>query len=270
MIRVAAAADVHFDRNSAGKLKRHFSGLDQRADMLLLGGDLTQTGHVEEAAVLAEDLRQCPVPIVAVLGNHDYHVNQVDALCGILRKAGVNVLLRDTLILEVRDLKVGIVGLKGFGGGFVNACGSDFGEPEMKAFVQYTKRSAANLKSGLESLKTDYKIALLHYAPIHETLLGEKKEIYPFLGSYLLGQAIDEAGADIVFHGHAHRGIEKGLTPGGIPVRNVALPVIRHAFNIYTLNKDGSLLAHAGPDAQLEAHQHHSEPNMGLENPSLH
>jgi Icc-related predicted phosphoesterase len=109
----------------------------------------------------------------------------------------------------------------------------------MKNFIRFTKTQADLLKKGLLSLDADYKIALTHYSPCEETLLGEKKEIYPFLGSYLLAEAIDEGGADVAFHGHAHHGIERGWTPGGVPVRNVALPVIRHPFNIYTLNKEG-------------------------------
>jgi len=239
MIRIAAAGDVHFDRNSHGKFKRHLAGIDQLADFMLLAGDLTQVGSVEEARVLADDLRGCPIPVFAVFGNHDFHSNQVSDIASVLNDAGVQVLERASATVSLGSTKVGIVGLKGFGGGFIGACGSDFGEPEMKAFIHVTKEHALFLQNELAALQTDYRVVLLHYSPIPETLLGEKKEIYPFLGSYLFAEAIDEEGADIVFHGHAHRGTEKGQTPGGIPVRNVAQPVIRHSFNIYRLNKEG-------------------------------
>ena len=241
MIRIAAVGDVHYDRNSKGRLAKFLHSVGQCADVLLLAGDLTQVGTPEEMSGLAEDLSEADVPVFAVLGNHDYQSNQQERLIEILARARVTVLEKSSAVLEIGGQSVGIVGTKGFGGGFVGACGSDFGEPEMKAFVRSTKTCADTLRTGLGALKTDYKIALLHYSPCPETLLGEKKEIYPFLGSYLLAEAIDDGGADIVFHGHVHHGIEKGCTPGGIPVRNVAFPVIRHAFNIYSLNKDGLL-----------------------------
>ncbi|MEW6055058.1 MAG: metallophosphoesterase [Bdellovibrionota bacterium] len=239
MIRIAAAGDVHFDRNSAGRLRKYLKLLEGRADVLLLAGDLTQTGHSAEGEVLASDLYDCPIPVVAVLGNHDYHLDHESYICESLKNAGVHVLEKENLQLSLQGCTVGIVGLKGFGGGFVGASGSDFGEPEMKAFIRHTKGHAKVLREHLEALNTDYKIVLMHYSPIEDTLHGEKREIYPFLGSYLLGEAIDAVGADIVFHGHAHRGVERGETPGGVPVRNVAQHVIRHVFNIYTLNKEG-------------------------------
>lgn len=237
MIRIAATGDVHFDRKSHNRLGQHFHDLANKADILLLAGDLTQTGHPEEMQVLAEDLKKCPIPIIAVLGNHDYHVDQVETVVHLLEEVGVTVLERSSVIIDINGEKVGIAGAKGFGGGFVGASGSDFGEPEMKAFMRHSKKEARQLESVIKSMECDYKIVLLHYSPTAQTLIGEKKEIYPFLGCYYLAEAIDYGKADIAFHGHAHSGVEKGETPGGIPVRNVAQPVIRHAFNIYTLNK---------------------------------
>lgn len=237
MIRVAAAGDVHFDRKSHQRLSQHFNGLEHKADFLLLAGDLTQTGHPEEMKVLADDLRQCPIPVIAVLGNHDYHVDQVEHVVSILNNANVTVLEGNSVVLEINNIKVGIAGAKGFGGGFVGACGSDFGEPEMKSFMRHSKNQARHLENIVKEMEVDYKIVLLHYSPTAQTLMGEKKEIYPFLGSYFLAEAIDYGKADICFHGHAHGGVERGETPGGVPVRNVAQPVIRHAFNIYTLDK---------------------------------
>jgi Icc-related predicted phosphoesterase len=251
MIRIAAAGDVHYDRNSAGKLGEHLGRLRDLADIFLLAGDLTQTGHVEEAQTLARDLKLSPVPVVAVFGNHDLHMGQEREFQDIMEDAGVYMLERNTAVFEIGGTTVGIAGTKGFGGGYMGACGSDFGEPEMKAFIRHTKNLSKELCRNLSDLDTEYKIALLHYSPVVDTLLGEKKEIYPFLGSYLLAQAIDEGGADIAFHGHAHRGIEKGLTPGGVPVRNVAQTVIRHAFNVYTIGKEGLHQPAETPDRDL-------------------
>lgn len=235
MIRIAAAGDIHFDRKSHQRLSQHFENLENRADFFLLAGDLTQTGHPEEVKVLAEDLKHCPIPVLAVLGNHDYHSDQIELMIKILNDAGTIILEGSSKILEIKNQRVGIAGSKGFGGGFVGACGSDFGETEMKEFMRHSKIQAKKFEDAIKTIEADYKIALLHYSPTSQTLLGEKKEIYPFLGCYYLAEAIDHNNVDICFHGHAHGGIERGETPGGCPVRNVAQPVIRHAFNIYTI-----------------------------------
>lgn len=238
MIRLAAAGDVHFDRSSRGRLSRYWKELvDGKASAFLLAGDLTQLGTEEEIDALAQDLNECPVPVISVLGNHDYHSDQEEVVRDILEKARVQVLDCSSTVLHIQEKTVGIYGLKGFGGGFLGACCSDFGERETKAFVAHTKKMSQHLRQGLMAFETDYRIVLMHYSPTAETLLGERKEIYPFLGSYLLAEAIDDAGADVVFHGHAHKGVEQGHTLGGIPVRNVAQPVIRHAFKIYSLDE---------------------------------
>lgn len=239
MIRLAAVGDIHYDRNSAGRLGQFLPRLEGAADLLLIAGDLTQVGSVEEISILADDLATSPVPVVAVLGNHDYHSEQAQKVVEILTRAGVTVLEGSSVTFNLGNCTVGVAGVKGFGGGFIGACATDFGEVEMKEFIRFTKTQADGLKASLQALETDYKIALTHYSPCKETLMGEKKEIYPFLGSYLLAEAIDEGEADICFHGHAHHGVERGSTAGGIPVRNVAMPVIRHPFNIYCLNKEG-------------------------------
>jgi Icc-related predicted phosphoesterase len=239
VIRLAAVGDVHFDRHCGGRLSNHLKKLQGHADLLLIAGDLTQVGHVDEGKTLAEDLLKSPVPVVAVLGNHDFHSDQNLLIRSVLEDAGVTVLEKEIVRFEINSNTVGIVGLKGFGGGFVSACATDFGEPEMKAFVRTTKSAAHFVRNALISLDVDYKIVLMHYSPVPDTLHGEHRELYPFLGSYLLGEAIDEGGADFVIHGHSHLGVEHGQTPGGVPVRNVAQHVIRHVFNIYTLNKEG-------------------------------
>jgi Icc-related predicted phosphoesterase len=233
MIRVAAVGDVHYDASSAGRLRTQFQSLAEKADLLLLCGDLTQSGAVDEVEALATDLQGIGVPVVSILGNHDYHRDEQDEVRAALRRAGVIALEGETVTLQIRGASVGIVGLKGFGGGFSGACVTEFGEPETKAFARHAKLQAEILRAGLDSLRSDYRFVVTHFSPIDGTLLGEKREIYAFLGSYLLGEAIDACGADAAFHGHAHMGTEKGATPGGVPVRNVAMSVIRHAFNVY-------------------------------------
>ena len=237
MIRIAAVGDLHYGAGSEGILKPGLEHLPDRADLLLLAGDLTRRGNPEEIQVLADELRGLPVPIVAVLGNHDYHCGREAEVRRALEGAGVRVLEGEGVTLNINGVRVGIAGTKGFGGGFRGAHGSDFGEPEMKAFVGHTKMLSDRLERALTRLDgVDLRIALLHYSPIEGTLEGERLEIYPFLGSYLMAEAVDSAGADLVVHGHAHHGTEKGRTPAGIPVRNVAQPLIRHAYSVYTLN----------------------------------
>src|SRR5690606_21864797 len=141
----------------------------------------------------------------------------------------------ESVVLEIAGRRIGIAGVKGFGGGFAGACGSEFGELEMKAFIRHTKDTARQLLHALKSMQCDVRVALTHYAPTKDTLLGEKLEIYPFLGSHLLGEAIDEADCDLALHGHAHHGAERGITPGGVPVRNVAKPLIRSAYQLYSV-----------------------------------
>jgi Icc-related predicted phosphoesterase len=236
VIRIAAVGDLHYGAGSPGILKPGLAHLPDRADLLLLAGDLTRCGGPEEVEVLAEELRGAPIPIVAVLGNHDYHSGREAEVRRVLEGAGVRVLEGEATTVDVNGVRVGIAGTKGFGGGFRGAHGSDFGEPEMRAFVGHTKMLSDRLERALTGLDADLRVALLHYSPIESTLEGERLEIYPFLGSYLMAEAVDNAGADLVLHGHAHHGTEKGRTPGGVPVRNVAQPVIRHAYSVYTLN----------------------------------
>jgi Icc-related predicted phosphoesterase len=242
VIRIAAVGDLHYGAGSEAILRPSLEHLHDRADLLLLAGDLTRAGGPEEVRILADELRGVSIPVVAVLGNHDYHSDRVDEVRRVLEGAGVRVLEGEATALDVDGTRVGIAGTKGFGGGFRGAHGSDFGEPEMKAFMGHTKILSDRLERALAGLDADLRIALLHYSPIEATLEGERLEIYPFLGSYLLAEAVDNAGADLVVHGHAHHGAEKGRTPAGIPVRNVAQPVIRHAYNIYTLDAHRQVL----------------------------
>jgi Icc-related predicted phosphoesterase len=256
VIRIAAVGDVHYDQRSRNRLRPQFEGLGGKADILLIAGDLTQHGTVEEAATLVEDLKASPIPVVTVLGNHDFHSNREVEIMGLLRDNGVTVLEGQSVEFKVREYKVGIMGLKGFGGGFFGACVTEFGEPEMKAFAHHSKAQADVLRRGLKALNTDFKFALLHFSPIEATLLGERREIYPFLGSYLLAEAIDDAGCDGAFHGHAHHGLERGVTPGGVPVRNVAQLVIRHAYNVYSFDSPRSALRKSAPHESLATLSH--------------
>jgi Icc-related predicted phosphoesterase len=241
LIRIAAVGDLHIGTDAFIGWRRALESVSEQADLLLLAGDLTQIGAPEEAKALLSALGPVSIPIVAVLGNHDYHSNCADAIASALTDRGVHVLEGDAVHLEVGDTRVGVAGAKGFGGGFANACGSEFGEPEMKAFIGHTRTVSERLRDAIASLDADLRIALLHYAPIPATLQGERVEIYPFLGSYLLAEAIDATGVDLALHGHAHAGSEKGVTPGGVRVRNVAQPVIRSAYRVYCLSTEAGI-----------------------------
>jgi Icc-related predicted phosphoesterase len=252
-VRVAAVGDVHFGTDSAGTLRPHLADLSEHADVFLLAGDLTRRGLAEEAQVLADELAGIEVPMFAVLGNHDYHSVQEHGVTKVMEEAGVQVLEGDAAVVDIGGCRLGIAGTKGFGGGFAGACGSEFGEPVMKSFIAYTRHLADRLEAALAQLAscTDLRVALLHYAPTERTVMGERLEIYPFLGSYLLGEAIDRGGADLVLHGHAHAGCERGATAGGIEVRNVAQPLIGRPYNVYCLSMpaiaDDLLEASAAP-----------------------
>jgi Icc-related predicted phosphoesterase len=235
--RIAAVGDIHVGPDMVGRVADGLRHVHERADVLLLAGDLTRCGEPAEAELVAAEVRDVAVPVVAVLGNHDHHADRQDEVGRVLEDGGVRVLDGSSTVVEADGARVGIAGAKGFGGGFAGASGTAFGEAAMKAFVAETEREAAGLHDALVGLadEVDHRIALLHYSPVPETLRGERLEIYPFLGSYLLAEAVDTAGADLVIHGHAHAGSERGVTPGGVRVRNVAQPVIHHAYRVFDL-----------------------------------
>lgn len=239
MIRVAAVGDIHLGTDARGTYRARLAHLAEQADLFLLAGDLTRRGTTQEAAAVAAELAGLPVPAFAVLGNHDYESDAADAVAERLGEVGVGVLEGDAARCEVRGCSVGIAGAKGFGCGFPGRCGSAFGEPEMKAFMRHAEDAAGRLDAALASIgDARVSIALTHYAPIEETLRGEHCEIYPFLGSYLLAEAMDRHGASLGIHGHAHAGSPAGTTPGGTPVRNVALPVLQRAYGLFCLDED--------------------------------
>ena len=239
MTRIAAVGDIHVGSDSVGRVAQGLAHVNERADVLVLAGDLTRCGTAEEAALVAGELAAVTIPVVAVLGNHDFHAEEAGELVRVLEGGGVTVLDGTSITVESGGGVIGIAGAKGFGGGFAGACATSFGEQAMKAFIAETRAEAARLHDALVGVaaRADRVVALLHYSPVEETLRGERLEIYPFLGSHLLAEAIDTAGADLVLHGHAHHGTERGVTPGGIRVRNVAQQVIGHAYRVFDLRE---------------------------------
>ncbi|WP_280508257.1 metallophosphoesterase family protein [Nocardia flavorosea] len=234
-MRIAAVGDVHLGTDSRGLLRPALRELPALADVLLLAGDLTKHGTPAEGEVVAREFADVGVPVVAVLGNHDHHSDAAAEMTGLLESCGITVLEGAATTLDIDGTSLGIAGTKGFGGGFAGKCASVFGERLMREFAGHTIELATALDTALAELDTDITVVLTHYSPVSDTLHGEPREIYPFLGSYLLGEPIDTHGADLAVHGHAHAGTERGSTPGGIRVRNVAQPVIGKAFAVYEL-----------------------------------
>jgi Icc-related predicted phosphoesterase len=240
MIRLAAVGDVHCGTDAGEHVRAQFSSVPDHADALLLAGDLTRRGTPEEAQVLAGALRDLRgMPIAAVLGNHDHESDRQDDVRATLERAGVEVLEGGSVVWELGTVRLGVAGSKGFGGGFEGTHATAFGEREMKDFVDHTHALAERLDRTLSQIRADRTVLLLHYAPIRDTLAGEPREIFPFLGSYVFAELADLHHVDLVLHGHAHRGVERGSTPGGIPVRNVAQAVIQQGYAIYALDPAG-------------------------------
>ena len=225
-VRLAAVGDIHVTKTSQGALQPLIGAVNERADVLLLLGDLTDYGTPEEAQVLAKELSTAHMPVVAVLGNHDFESEQPDEVARILCEAGVTLL--DGEATEIGG--VGFAGAKGFCGGFGARSLEPWGEPTIKSFVREAVDEAMKLEKALGRLRTPEKVVLLHYAPIAATVEGEPCEIWPFLGSSRLEDPINRLGATLVLHGHAHHGSPEGRTTSGIPVYNVSMPLLnRHA-----------------------------------------
>lgn len=224
-MRVAALADLHCTKASAGSLLPLFSHLNERADVMVLCGDLTDFGLPEEARVLAKELSVVRIPVLAVLGNHDFESGKVDEVVAILTDAGVVILDG-----EAREIQgVGFAGVKGFAGGFGARALGPWGEDIIKRFVHEAVNEALKLEAALARLRTRQRVALLHYAPIRATVEGEPAEILPFLGSSRLEEPLNRYEVIAVFHGHAHRGSLDGRTGANVPVYNVAMPcLIQH------------------------------------------
>ncbi len=226
-LRIAAVADIHCTRNSQGAFQGLFAHIAADADILLLGGDLTAYGLPEEARILARELTAAAkMPILAVLGNHEYESDKQEEVRQIVTDAGVRIL--DGEACEIDG--VGFAGVKGFGGGFDRRSLEPWGEATMKRFVHEAVEEVLKLGSALARLRTAHRIAILHYSPLRATVLGEPLEIFPFLGSSRLEEPLNRYTLTAVFHGHAHNGQPEGRTSGGVPVYNVAMSLLERHF----------------------------------------
>lgn len=231
VIRIAAMADLHFGPESLKTFSSMFKSAGSEADVIVLGGDLTMRGLVEEARGLVEAMGNSDKPIVTVLGNHDHEANNQEEIMDILEEAGVKVLERNIYITAGRS--IGFCGTKGFCGGFAPSRIAPFGERILKMFINETFKEANKVNRALKGMKADFKVVVYHYAPVRDTCIGERCEIIPFLGSSILSDPVDTFKANLVLHGHSHNGREKGQTFRGIPVRNVALPVHDRHYVVY-------------------------------------
>jgi len=226
-VRVAAVGDLHVTRDAGGKLQALFTHVASHADVLLLCGDLTDFGLPDEAHVLVKELAAAgKVPVVAILGNHDFESNQPSEVRRVLEEGGVTVLDGESCVVH----GVGFAGAKGFMGGFGRRSLEPWGEPAVKDLVREAVNEGLKLESALARLRTQEKVAVLHYSPIAATVEGEPKEIFPFLGSSRLEEPLDRFRVTTVFHGHAHHGQLEGRTRGGAAVYNVALPLLINRF----------------------------------------
>jgi len=221
-MRIAALADLHFSPQGYDRIREAMNRLRDEADLLILAGDLTNLGKPEEMESMLATFMRLRVPIVAVLGNHDFECGKQDELSKMMLAEGVKVL--DGSGYE-RD-GVGFAGTKGFIGGFGRGVLTAFGEPEVKAFVQSAINETLKLERALSMLRTEKRIVVTHYSPVVDTVRGEPEQIFPYLGSSRLAEVIDRHQAVLAVHGHAHHGALEGKTTGGVPVYNVALPLL--------------------------------------------
>lgn len=223
-MRIAAISDLHYNRESKGKLKEVFQSASEGADVLLLCGDLTDYGLPEEAGLLAEDLETyARIPVIGILGNHDHESAKAKRVREIMEGANVRMLDGESCELD----GIGFAGTCGFAGGFDKWALNPWGESAIKEFVQASVDEALKLETALARLECDVRIVLLHYSPVRQTVEGEPPEIFPFLGSSRLEDPLNHYQVDVVFHGHAHHGRAEGTTSGNVPVYNVSLPVLR-------------------------------------------
>jgi Icc-related predicted phosphoesterase len=235
VIRIAAAGDVHASEATRERVERAFAQVESEADVILLAGDLTTTGEPEQACVLADACRGLSIPVFAVLGNHDCHAGRRADIQAVLEEAGVRMLDRSWKTCEIAGLELGVVGTKGFIGGFPGSVLPDFGEPLLRRVYAETSLEAEAIARGLrEIVHCDLRVVLLHYAPVEATIIGEPEGIHVLLGSDRLATPIAECGADLVLHGHAHAGSFQGHI-GQIPVYNVAVHVTGRDFWIFDL-----------------------------------
>jgi Icc-related predicted phosphoesterase len=235
VVRVAAVGDTHVTPARRGRLRASLAGVAANADLLLLAGDLTDAGRLAEAELVCEELGGLDLPIVAVLGNHDHDSGEAARIAAMLRGIGVHVLDGSATTLDLGGVRVGVAGLKGMGGGFDTGAIPPTVTERSSGIIQRVE-TVDRLASALQSLECDVRIALTHYAPVPDTLVGEPPEIWKHLGTCLLAAAVDAGGAHLAVHGHAHSGTEQGRTSACCPVRNVAQPVLRRPYAVYTLS----------------------------------
>lgn len=227
--RIAAVGDIHVRETDRGKWTEYFKEVSRKADVLIICGDLTDTGDEVEAQVLAEELKACTIPVVGVLGNHDYEKGRHKLIRQIVQNQNVHILDGESIVIG----DVGFAGVKGFGGGFDKHMLSMFGEGAMKAFVQESVEEALHLERALARLDSEHdslkKIAILHYAPVKDTVVGEPEVIFPFLGSSRLAEPLNRKNVLAAFHGHAHIGTLEGVTSTGVKVYNVSKPILQRS-----------------------------------------
>jgi Icc-related predicted phosphoesterase len=233
LLTFAAIGDLHVREDRTSLYRELFAEISTKAEVLVLCGDLTDVGKPREAEVLAEDLRACSIPVVGVLGNHDYESDQAEEVEKILKSAGMHLLNGHSY--ETNG--VAFVGVKGFVGGFGRRMLASFGEAVLKTFVAESVKEAMRLENAMRAVGNERAVVVLHYAPIVDTVEGEPLEIFPFLGSSRLGETIDRFKVSAVVHGHAHHGRYQGHTPRGAPVYNVAFPVEKSTGRPYALIK---------------------------------
>ena len=241
--RIAAVGDLHCREAQREEIAAAFAAIASEVDVILLAGDLTTHGEPEQALILADACRPLDTPVLTVLGNHDWHVNRAPEVVEVLEDAGIVVLERDHAILDVAGIELGVVGLKGFVGGFDGHRIPDFGEPLLRTVYAEMSADVEALDAGLRAVAASpLRIVLLHYAPVEATLEGEPREIWAFLGSERLAAPIAEHRPHVVLHGHAHAGSFEGAIDG-VPVYNVSAPVIGRDFCVFELSGAGATTA---------------------------
>jgi uncharacterized protein len=244
-IRVAAGGDIHAGAGDDGRVAEAFAEMAEQADLIALAGDLTHFGQLDEIGVVADACRAVQVPVVAVLGNHDWHSDRADDLTRALTEAGVSVLDRSHVILPVRETSVGVAGVKGFVGGFGNQW-ANFGEPLFRSAYAETTRDVEGLDEALRAIEPcGVRVALLHYSPVQATLVGEPERLWIVLGAERLAGPVRRHRPDLVLHGHAHSGSPEGKIDG-IPVYNVAVPVTGLPFSLFEVDVDSGRVFSAG------------------------
>jgi uncharacterized protein len=258
-VRIAAAGDLHVHDADSERWYEVFAGLDD-VDLILLAGDLTADGLAAQAEVLADACREAPAPVAAVLGNHDWHMGEEEGIASALRSSGVRVLERESAFFPVRDVQIGVAGLKGFVGGFLDSRIPDFGEPLLRRIYAQTSLDVDALERELQAIECcDVRVVLLHYAPTATTLTGEREAIWAFLGTDRLAEPILRHEPELVLHGHAHGGTVHGCI-GSIDVWNVAAPLLGWQLKVFELDVSRS---ESGGDGRREAPPEHDGRPVG-------